>query len=288
MIDPSLIKEFAIGGTILSQSQNGSSKKEKESHIEDTVKIRDIRVDQNWVERAKMFVDYFFQIVSVEEVDRQFSRSEFDDFQLFLNLNSLHYFEDHYIKVKTETEILKQVIVDNCYENAKILDPEMTLDGFLDMQGILTSYGTYLRVKTQFPKTKLLEILTKLKLAEMSDSEGLLTVDLLDQLFQSKETSLKMILACYLANLGAMMTVDGQVLIAETRNQGKRLTTTVIGDYWQSKLTFSSPHRAMSLANCPIGLILNREYLKILEEWTQMTVGHLVDSASKSKQQTLN
>lgn len=268
MIDPDLVKEFAISQHCHDQPQ----------------KIRDISVDQNWVERSKMFAEYYFQVVAIDEVDRQFRASEFDDFQLFLNLNSLHYIEDHYIKANTEVEILKRTVVENCYAKASgtaaagagaASTAAMTMSQFLEMQGIQVVKNVYFRVKSKFPKTKLLEILTGLKLAEMADSENILTVDLLDQLFQSKETSLMMMLACYMSNFGAIMTTDGKLLVADSQSYQHNNNN--------SGLVFTNPQKALGLSRYPIGLVLNKNYLKVLEEWVQMTIEHLTKGASANR-----
>jgi len=216
--------------------------------------IRDIKVNQTWVDRAKDFVSVFFVNVETDDVDRQFRTSEFTDFNDFLTLNGLHFMESHYIMAKTKHQIIKSEIVEKCYEKAHT---ELTIKDFCLGEDIVCLKNSYVRVTTQYPKSKLLEILFGLEFASMADNEGYLTADLLDQLFQSKPVSLKIMLACYLAGIGNLLTSDGRII------------------------TYSQ-QGTLSLPSYPIGLVVDKNFFKVLEEWTGMTLDYLATGGSSN------
>lgn len=213
--------------------------------------IKNVKVDQNWVERAKNFAEVFFSMVEISDVDGQFRNSEYTNFDEFLLINGLSFFESQYIMAKSKHMILKTETVEKCFKEARPNPSSLTIEQFCKEQNILKLKDNYVKVATNYPKTKLLEILVGLNISEMSE-EGILTVDLLDDLFQSKTTSLKMMLACYLSGIGSLLTTDNQTLSCNGLS-------------------------VLTLSAYPIALIIDPQLFKVMQEWVSMTLDRLVD-----------
>jgi len=236
----------------------GKEKEEYTSNDKPDKVIRNITINQTWVDRARDFTTAFFEATETSDVDQQFRRSEYTDFETFLEINGLHFFESYYIKPKLEHQLVKAAIVQKCFNQAKHNNPDLTEKQFCHQQNMIKLKDSYIKINTKYPKSKLLEIIRELDLVSLADSEGILTVDLLENLFQSKTASLKFMLALYLSGLGGLLTTDNSVLV------------------------FRGGTRTLNMVCCPIGLVVDKGYLKVLEEWTNMTLDYITTKAQEA------
>ena len=244
-----LLGEFQISPTDL------------EEPIESDKVIHNVTVNQGWVERAINFAKVFFDVVDISEVDRQFRSSEFTNFDEFLFVNNINFMESQYFVAKTRHKLIKSDVVHRCFEKAKQLQPELTLSHFCEGENIVKLKDAYIQTSTQYPKSKLLEIIIGIRLADMTDKHGILTVDLLDNLFQSKTVALIMMLACYLAGLGSLLTSNNVAVKCEGL-------------------------APLCLHTYPIAMIIDKGYITAMGEWFDMTVDYVHHCSSNASHVT--
>ena len=218
--------------------------KDAEQTEKDGITIRDVAVDEMWIDRSKIFLDFYFQQVEIDAVDKQYRESDFSNFQNFLNCNSLHYFESIYLRANNKIIWINAETVEKARQ--KTGD---SLDQFLLKEGIMASKQGYIRVIHLFSKVKWLEILLGLGITQIIDSEGLLMSDTMDQMLGDKMMSLKFMLACFLSGLAKIVTSDFQLVGFDEL-------------------------RTASFSSFPIGLQFDKDSFTVMIEWKN----HILDS----------
>lgn len=230
---------------------------DQSEHEEDGMKIRDIKVDQTWIDRSKTFLELYFHTVEVDLVDQQYRSSDFPNFQSFLNFNSLHYFESIYLKADNRIIWLDSETVEKARQQTGD-----SIEQFLKKGGIMPSKNGYVQIINTFSKIKWLEILLGLGITQIIDSEGLLMSDTIDQIFADKIICLKFMLACYLSGLGKLVTSDMQLVEPDEL-------------------------RTSSFSAFPIGLMFDPSCFTVMQEWKNHILDHLASTIKFTQGETI-
>lgn len=149
------------------ETKSHDDTKLNDDHTQKTRKINDVSVDQTWVERAITFANAYVDLVSNDQINKEFKSSEFENLSDFLNYNQIYLVKEQYYKVANQVTILKRSLVDQCYQKWNQTH-KGSLSDFLSYENISQLNNCYFRSTPSFSKYKLLEIILELPFDQLS------------------------------------------------------------------------------------------------------------------------
>jgi hypothetical protein len=218
--------------------------------------IRDVKIDQRWVERAVHFSQAYSHLLTVEEVDRQFRQSEFGQMEQFLHYNQLFPINDHYVKVESKVTVLKKDLVEKCYREK---GSKNSFQEFLRLEDISSSNDCFYRVSPSFPKSKLLEIISEIPWQElMLPGSKLVDFVTLAELFQDEVAAAKIVIlgSC----VGFWRIIDPGNLLPNLERQLKQ-----------------------SFRRLQLSIEIDPDALKCFREWIQLSLDALQQKVLSQK-----
>ena len=207
------------------QVVNDSSECPVDKKVDLEKQTNHVTVNQMWVDRAVSFAKGYVDVLSVEDVSKEFSSSDFSKLSDFLHYNQLTLVQNQYFKVANNVTILKSQVVKESYLKwSKLVDSvdEINIESekfkqFLQLEDIYYLNKCFYRSTPSFSKIKFLEIVLELSLDKIGMGGQFIEHIVLSELFGDELTALKIMV---LGNsVGFWKIVDPEHLMPKTESR---------------------------------------------------------------------